>query len=231
LNADGSSDTNFNVTVVAGRFVPLWGVSLQADGRILLSGSFEEVNGIPSQNVARLHADGSVDTSFRAGQFGPGPVGSTVYGAREMPDGRIVVYGYFVSVDRRPRPGLALLRSNGRLDTTARFPVTRGYVLQAVLQAQPLSDGSIVAYSVDESSSWPTPREVTVFTERPLRQRLKGRPWRVEFTVSPNGGVYGIAEDSRGRLLIAGEFWELNGVRVPTGITRLVRRGHRLPYR
>ena len=39
-------------------------IALQADGKILISGSFFEVNSEPRYNLARLNADGSVDPDF-----------------------------------------------------------------------------------------------------------------------------------------------------------------------
>jgi uncharacterized delta-60 repeat protein len=217
LNADGSPDTNFTVYL---HYLMLRAVSFQADGRILIAGTLFDGTGITGQRLARLNPDGSDDISFTPPTFGPdrgGPTG--VGGAEQMRDGRILVFGNFTTVDGRVRSGLALLHSNGRLDITARFPATLGHVVQV----QPLSDGSIVAYSVGESTS-PNHSEVTLFTEPPGGQRLKGRPWRTEFTVFPNEGVYDISEDARGRILIAGGFWEINGVRGATGIARLRRR-------
>jgi len=217
LNADGSADTSFNAAV-DGRFFGLRAVSLQADGRILLAGTVFVENRPVGQQLTRLHANGSLDTSFAPPQF-PGSLG--LNGAREMPDGRILVFGSFDTVDGRARPGLALLHSDGRLDTSARFRGKGSYV-----RAWPLSDGSIVA---TRAAHFPNV-EVTVLTEPPMRQRFKGRPWKIEFAVSLNGYVTDIAEDARGRLLIAGEFYALNGVRVPTGIARFLRRGRPLPF-
>ncbi|MCZ7638439.1 MAG: delta-60 repeat domain-containing protein [Verrucomicrobia bacterium] len=38
----------------------------QADGRILVGGSFTHVGGVPRAGLARLHPDGRVDTTFDA---------------------------------------------------------------------------------------------------------------------------------------------------------------------
>ena len=217
LNADGSVDTTFDVALDGFVFN---GVSVQSDGRILVAGYFFDPRaGVTGQKVVRLLANGSVDVTFTANQFVGPP-----FGAEQMPDGRVLVFGGFTSVAGGARPGLALLHADGRLDTTARFTGARDYVRLA----RPVSDGSIVAYS-ESVGPEPDALDVTVFTEPPRGQRLKGRPWSVEFTVFPNGYVYDIAEDARGRILIAGEFWELNGVRVPTGIARFVRRGQPFP--
>src|SRR5688572_29760893 len=212
LNADGSADTSFNAAL-DGLF--LTSVSLQADGRVLLAGTVFFENRPVAQKLARLHADGSADMSFASPRI-PGSYG--LNGARQMPDGRILVFGSFGSVDGRARPGLALLHPDGRLDTTARFDGTPD-----VVQAWPLSDGSIIAFSAREPL-YPNGFAVTVFTEPSQGQRRKGHPWKIEFTIFPNGYVTDMSEDTRGRILIAGEFYAINGVRSPTGIARLRRK-------
>src|SRR5262249_47511198 len=53
LNANGTPDTNFNVILDGG----VNGVELQTDGKILLAGGFNFVNGLPRTNFARLQND------------------------------------------------------------------------------------------------------------------------------------------------------------------------------
>ena len=43
---------------------PVTSVAAQADGKVVIGGVFTEVNGITQPYLARLNADGSVDTSF-----------------------------------------------------------------------------------------------------------------------------------------------------------------------
>src|SRR5262245_23085220 len=40
-------------------------LALQADGKVVVGGSFTTVGGQPRTNLARLHPDGSLDLSFR----------------------------------------------------------------------------------------------------------------------------------------------------------------------
>src|SRR6187399_2964193 len=46
---------------------------VQPDGKILVGGYFEFVNGVPLRGIARLNSDGTRDTSFN-------PVGTGTYG-------------------------------------------------------------------------------------------------------------------------------------------------------
>ncbi len=68
LNADGTLDNSFGTdTGVSG--TNAWSVDvvlLQPDGKFLLGGTFDHVNGVERANIARLNSDGTVDTSFTA---------------------------------------------------------------------------------------------------------------------------------------------------------------------
>lgn len=68
-------------------------VVIQPDGKIVIGGTFNAVNGVPRSNIARLNADGTLDRSFAdtiiAGVSGP------VYALAIRPDGAIVVGGSF----------------------------------------------------------------------------------------------------------------------------------------
>jgi len=93
---------------------PVTGLARQADGRLLISGDFQLVNGQPRVRVARLFSDGSLDESFSPGA---GPNG-WVYRMLVQPDGKIVIAGLFNTVGTTPRPGIARLLPNGSLDAS-----------------------------------------------------------------------------------------------------------------
>jgi uncharacterized delta-60 repeat protein len=84
----------------------------QSDGRILIAGSFTSFNGQPLGRIARLNPDGSVDSSFNPGKG----ASAEVYAMAVQPDGRILVGGFFSSVDGVSRTGLARLNEDGSLD-------------------------------------------------------------------------------------------------------------------
>jgi uncharacterized delta-60 repeat protein len=75
LNANGTIDNTFNAgsgaqwtqTVeTATNFPRVDNVEFQADGKILITGTFEAFNGVAAPGIASLNPDGSVDTSFVA---------------------------------------------------------------------------------------------------------------------------------------------------------------------
>lgn len=86
-------------------------MAIQPDGKILICGNFTSFNGQPKSYVARLNANGSVDTNFTAN------VGYWTRYMAVQPDGKIVIAGYFTSVDGQSRNLVARLNSNGSLDT------------------------------------------------------------------------------------------------------------------
>ncbi|MGH8023369.1 MAG: delta-60 repeat domain-containing protein, partial [Limisphaerales bacterium] len=114
LNPDGSFDAGFNDGT--GADAAIWHVQLQKDGKILICGRFNHVNGLPCDHIARLDADGAVDTAFHASG-----VGDSLGCMALQPDGKIVVAGK-TTVNGVTRPFLARLNADGSLDKS--FQVT-----------------------------------------------------------------------------------------------------------
>jgi uncharacterized delta-60 repeat protein len=124
LNADGSVDTVFNPSVTGSLNAHVGptveALAVQADGKILVGGSFASLGGGASRSgpyVGRLNADGSLDTSFNPGTNGA--VGAIVVQA----DGKILVGGAFTTLGgggtgTTARNYLGRLNADGSLDTS-----------------------------------------------------------------------------------------------------------------
>src|SRR5438067_6034490 len=113
LNADGSLDSSFNPSLALNSATgQVQAVALQTDGKIVIGGSFTGVNGTARNNIARLNADGSLDTSFNPGSGADKQVRAIAV----QTDGRIVIGGYFTSVNATARNRVARLNANGALD-------------------------------------------------------------------------------------------------------------------
>jgi uncharacterized delta-60 repeat protein len=67
LNADGSLDTAFSTSHGSGADNTVRAVAVQPDGRVVIGGDFTHVDGVARNYLARLNADGSLDTSFNPG--------------------------------------------------------------------------------------------------------------------------------------------------------------------
>lgn len=120
LNLDGTPDTGFS-----SQFQASWGynvraIALQDDGKILIGGTFNEINGVTRNRIARLNSNGTLDESFNpASGFN-----QEVTAIDIQEDGKILVGGLFTTFDyiwggsQTPARGLARLNSNGSLDTS-----------------------------------------------------------------------------------------------------------------
>jgi uncharacterized delta-60 repeat protein len=64
LNSDGSLDTGFNTGATVGANDTVRYLDVQLDGKILIGGEFSTVRGVARRGIARLNADGTLDTSF-----------------------------------------------------------------------------------------------------------------------------------------------------------------------
>jgi uncharacterized delta-60 repeat protein len=111
-NSSGSLDAGLAPTsMLAGN---IYAISRQTDGKVLIGGSFTSVGGTARSNVARLNADGSLDTSFVTGTG----ANSLVESLAVQPDGKIIIGGEFTSYNGTAMKGIARLNSDGSLDTS-----------------------------------------------------------------------------------------------------------------
>jgi uncharacterized delta-60 repeat protein len=127
LNGDGSVDAAFDARLNDGAEVQA--LALQADGRILIGGLFENVGDLARRNIARLNADGGVDAGFDP-KFGQG---QPVLALGVQPDGRVLIGGAGLVFDNFYRAGVARLYPDGVVDRafTVGAQTTRGILLGA----------------------------------------------------------------------------------------------------
>jgi uncharacterized delta-60 repeat protein/uncharacterized repeat protein (TIGR01451 family) len=127
INADGALDLSFNPGAGAGNSVR--SIALQSDGRILIGGFFTNVNGVALSHIARLNADGSVDSTFTPG-VGADDVVSAI---TLQPDTRIVLGGQFTMCNGVTRHRLTRLNNDGTVDPTINFGAGLDSFVSAVL--------------------------------------------------------------------------------------------------
>jgi len=109
--------------------VPPASIARQADGRMLIVGSFANVGTDTRTGIARLNVDGSVDETF-----GDAHVDGNVTTAAVQADGAILIGGSFTEVGGQPRHALARLHADGTLDTSFADPGFNGNVEALALQ-------------------------------------------------------------------------------------------------
>ncbi len=100
LNADGTLDTTFSSSDSE-----VSKLEIQADGKILVLGF------TPVTNLRRLNQNGTVDTTFPT-------INATISAIKIRPDGKILIAGGFASINGTSQGRIALLNSNGSLDTS-----------------------------------------------------------------------------------------------------------------
>jgi uncharacterized delta-60 repeat protein len=108
-------DPTFRPGTGAGGSSPnVYALAEQGNGKLLIVGPFTSFNGVPRHQVARLNADGSLDTGFDPGE-GPG-AGGSIGCVAVQPDGKVWIGGSFGAVNGNTRRSVARLREDGSLD-------------------------------------------------------------------------------------------------------------------
>lgn len=127
VNSDGSLDAGFNAG--SGANGPIYSLTVQPDGNILVGGSFKTFNGEDRPCLVRLTLDGSVDSAFAKVSLDNFPTSGIYSNIIVQPDKKIVFAGEFVVVNGQDRLDVARLHSDGTLDAT--FAPT-GYSLSSL---------------------------------------------------------------------------------------------------
>ncbi|MBX0292680.1 T9SS type A sorting domain-containing protein [Hymenobacter sp. HSC-4F20] len=113
LNSDGSYNYNFMPTLLTGGSIADF--VRQADGKIVIGGSFTEVGGTAVSNLARLNPDGSVDQTYAANAQ---LTGGTVSDLLLLPNGNVLAAGRFLQAGGFDHRGIARLLSTGAPDAS-----------------------------------------------------------------------------------------------------------------
>jgi large repetitive protein len=143
LDPNGIRDTNFVVTLAGG--TPRE-IIVQPDGKVVLVGSFTQVNGASHRRVVRLNPDGGFDPGFNAGEGADASINCVAL----QTDGKLLIGGSFSQVTgtnshlRRLR--VARLHPDGSLDTNfvSGFPNNSGFTDSRVDAIAVQNDGRIL---------------------------------------------------------------------------------------
>jgi uncharacterized delta-60 repeat protein len=217
LNPDGSTDLTF-MTGLAGANGIVHDAVQQPDGRILIGGSFTTIHGSERRRIARLNADGSLDTTFQNGMKG---ANDTVYGVALQPDGKVLIGGPFngingenTGLDRHNQ--VARLNSDGSTDTSFIHGSNTGFEGYGEYAFAVQPDGKILV----GGSFWEVNNVARIGLVR-LNADGTTDPSFLNGMSGPNHVVYRVALQPDGRLLIEGEFWAVNGVATNNGFARV----------
>jgi uncharacterized delta-60 repeat protein len=106
LNPDGTLDGSFNVG--AGANATVYALGLQANGQAIVAGDFTSINGTNRNRFARLHLDGSLDSTFDPGRG----ANNTVFSLVVLADDNVMIAGDFTEVGGLSRQGVARIRGS-----------------------------------------------------------------------------------------------------------------------
>ncbi|MCB2378698.1 T9SS type A sorting domain-containing protein [Hymenobacter sp. BT635] len=171
----------------------------QPDGKLLVAGSFREVNGQAATGLMRLNLDGTPDATFGFPAV-DGPIGTIAL----QPNGRLVVAGSFTTVAGTSSPGLARLLANGNLDTSFTSYAAAGL---SVLSVGVQPDGGLL---VGAGGSGATFNGRTAFLHRLLPSGLPDAGYAQATGTGPSSAVTNIAVLPDGRHYVGGTFTRMN---------------------
>ena len=203
LNADGSLDASFN----PGANGTVYAIAVQADGKTLVGGYFTALGGggtgtTTRNNIGRLNADGSLDTSFNPG------ADIIVYTIAVQVDGKILVGGYFTTLGgggtgTTTRNYIGRLNADGSLDTSFN-PGANNWVNAIAVQA----DGKILVGGAFNTLGGGG----TGLTTRNRIGRLNADgSLDTSFNPMATSNVLAIAVQADGKIVIGGYFSILEG--------------------
>jgi uncharacterized delta-60 repeat protein len=213
LNADGTPDTTFSTNIGSGFNSWVYSVAVQSDDKIIVGGIFNNIDGTTSNRIARLDADGTPDAAFST-NTGSG-FNTTVRSVAVQSDDKIIVGGYFTSINGTTSNYIARLDADGAPDTTFSANIGSGFN-SPVYSVAVQSDDKIIVGGFFDDIDGTTSSYIA-------RLDADGTP---DTTFSANIGsgfnrwVYSVAVQSDDKIIVGGIFSRINGT-TSSGIARL----------
>lgn len=223
LNLDGSVNTTIFNRLGTGPNNTVSSIALHTNqvqtnltGRIVIAGSFTQVGGTPRSRIARLNADGSLDSSFNPGAG----VDNPVYAVLVQPDDKILIAGDFTTVNGSTRTRIARLNSDGTVDST--FNPGQG------------AGGTIRTLALDSLGRIYIGGDFTFYDSLTQNRvaRLNSNGTLDTTFIDPNntdaganGRVRGLAIEPGGSVVLVGDFTSVGGTTNLNRIARLLSNG------
>jgi uncharacterized delta-60 repeat protein len=224
INSDGSPDNSFfsNIGSGATRLDPftvinseVYKVGLQSDRKIIISGRFNEFNGIETNNILRLNSDGTIDTNFKDNtgpaldnleeeelneEFLSGPP-SEIKSFAIQSDGKIVIVGDFFYFNNLRVNNIARLNTNGTIDTAFAFATGSGASLFLdIVELQPDQKIIIAGIFFDFFNGVEVPKVIRLSTNGTIDPTINVSPEAIPFLAEARK----IIRQPDGKFIIAG---------------------------
>jgi uncharacterized delta-60 repeat protein len=218
LNADASLDGTFAPTFAIFNGYPLFvsEIAVQKDQKITIAGEFQEVDGVPCTNMARLEPDGSLDASFQPPNilfdYGGTPEPPGFFAMVLQSDGKLIIGGNLTTINGVGVSSIARLNTDGSLDSSFNPPsFPYGTIDSIVIQ----SNGNVLVaglFSLGNSNG--------IVRLLPDGELDPGFQETISWMGLPETRVQAVALQPDGKVLIGGLFDIVNGVN-RNGIARL----------
>jgi len=213
LNNRGEIDSSF--TICFSQDNEVYAIEIQEDFKILLSGSFSEINAKQANNFIRLNEDGSIDNSFQTSGTDIGP--STIL---IQPDKKIVLGGLMNLYNGETCSQIIRLLPDGNIDPSFNldFRINR-FNSKVRPEARLLTDGSFLFTGEY--------RYINDGTTRKMIKINRDGNLNPDFYPPMTDGdtrILAIAEQKDGKILFGGDFTECNKV----GVNRFGRLNNKL---
>jgi len=208
FNIDGSLDLDFNDPKAD--FV--YDIAMDGNGKILIGGWIDDVQGVPRSNVVRLDTDGILDNSYNP-QFGPD---GYTYAISPLPDGKVWMGGDgFMIVGSQRHVGLVRLNAAGVGQPFAKDVSPDRVVSKIVLQP----DGKILMAGAFAFAG--QQKHLQIARINPDSSHDDTFVDSTMVTASPTlGRILGIAvQPADLKILVAGDIRSVNGI-TRTGLAR-----------
>lgn len=199
VNTNGTNDTSFDPGSGAGNLV--YAIAIQSDGKIVIGGAFTSYNSTTRNRIARVNANGTLDTTFNPSSG----AGSTVWSIIIMPDQKILIGGNFTTFNGVTRNRIALVTTSGALDSGFNPGVGPGNTVFSLARQ---SDGKIII-----GGQFTTYQSESISRNRIARINSDGT---LDVSFNPGSGAGAIVRtvnlQSDGKIIVGGEFKSYNGV-------------------
>ncbi len=213
LNSDGSTDTAFKSTS-DGSFTEIATAVVQSDGKIVFGGNFGSINHTRRRALARLNADGSLDSAFAPSSINESAVTASINALVLQPDGKLIAGGAFSTKADATLNNLARFNTDGTLDTSFDANIRAVNVLSGVSAVALQADGHVLVGGEFDRVNGALQPGVARLTsggqfDAAFQPRLEG-----------SGFVNQLITLSDNKLLLGGSFSSVNGV-ARTALARL----------
>jgi uncharacterized delta-60 repeat protein len=209
LNVDGSADTTGFLSGLAGGNGNVYALANQTDDQLLVAGAFTSFNGLVRNRITRLNTDGSTDSSFKPGAGAD----NTIYSLAETFVGgvrKIYIGGAFSTIGGISHPNLARLNNDGTVDggfAPGTGPTAPVYAVATYPTNSFYAGKLLVGGAFTNLNSFAVSGIARLNSDGSLDTNF-------DLNLNTSGAVRAIAIQSDNRILLGGDFTNVNGVAV-----------------